>query len=345
MSIKTAITKGVTKLATKVKVKSPTLLVVGGTATLIVAGVVAAIETHKKLDGVIAEHKEKVAALKDIRDGVVVLDEYTTEDYAANHYKKHLTHVYLTTICKLAKVYAPAFLLALAGTLAILSGHKILTKRHLAAVAECMLTKQTLSEYRKRVAEKVGPEAERLMWLGGEKAIITDREIDPKTGEVKETARESIVGDAVPMSWTYIISKGTVNDALYGISDADCRRRLNQLVDIANQYFTRHDQVSLQTMMGHWWKDEYMRKCPETISNGWLYNDQFIREGRDVQRAITYDIKMIDTNPDDRKYAVTFNVQCNIVDSLALEMKKEKDEKREARKGRKVHATIRPAVA
>ena len=342
MNIKNAITKTATRAMTQLKVKSPTLLVVGGTVGAIAAGVIACIETHKKLDGIIAEHKEKVAALKDIRDGVVVLDAYTTEEYAANHYKKHLFHVYLTTICKLGKCYLPAFLLATASVVSILKGHNILQKRHLEAVARALFAERSLSEYRKRVADHVGEEAEKLMYLGGEKAVIKDKEIDPATGEVKETLKEAIVGDQVPLSWTYIVSKETVTDALYGISDGDFKARLRRLVDCGNQYFERHDQISLQTLMAHWWLDEYLRKCPETISNGWLYNDQFVAEGRDPKQAITYEIKMLSSDPDNRKYAITFNVQCNIVDSLALENK----EKREARKmKRKVQGSIRPAVA
>ena len=343
MGFKESICKFGTKVATSFKANSPTIMVIGGTVAIITAGVVAAIETHKKLDGVIAEHKEKVAALKDIRDGVVVLDEYTTEEYAQNHYKKHLTHVYLTTICKLAKVYAPAFILALIGTLSILKGHKILNDRYLAKVAECVLANQTLREYRSRVAGQIGEEAEKQLFLNGEKAIVTNKEIDPNTGEEKDVSKEAMVGPETKMSYTYIISKDTVVDALYGISDADFHRTLRSIINQANQYFTRHDQITLGDFMKHWWKDDYMYSCPETMTNGWMYNEQFIKEGRDVEEAIKYEVKVIDDDPHNRKYAITFtNVQCDVLAARQLEKARNKAEKKMKRK---VHATIRPAVA
>ena len=151
MSFKSKITGLAVKAGKRLQQKCPTLMVVGGVAGLVVAGVLACKETHEQLDNVIAEHKEKVQAIKDIRDGVVVLDEISTEEYAEKKYKKHLLHIYLCTICKLAKVYAPAFLLATASVFSILWGHKIVTKRHLAAVAECYAVRETLNEYRKRV--------------------------------------------------------------------------------------------------------------------------------------------------------------------------------------------------
>ena len=341
MGIQHAICSTASKVWTGIKASSPTILVISGTIGLAAAGVIACIETHKHFDAILAEHRETVKSLKDIRDGVVTIKDCTTEEYAKKYYKKDLTHAWLTTLCKYAKAYAPALIFAALGTVCVLSGHKILSNRHLAAVAEAGLFKQTLSEYRKRVAEAVGDEKEKLLYLGGDKAMISDKEVDPETGEVKETLKEAIVGDEVPLSWTYIISKDTVNDALYGISDNDCMRRLRQIVDNANQYFTRHDQISLHTMMSHWWTDDYMKNCPETSPNGWVYNDQFVAEGRDIQEAIKYDVKVLSADPDNRKYAVTFNVQGNIVNALLAEKKAKKMEK----KARKVHATVRPALA
>ena len=342
MSIKHAICAGASKLWTATKLNSPTILIVSGVTGLVAAGVVACIETNKRFDTIMKEHREQVQALKDIRDGKTIIKEHTTEEYAHKYYRKDLTHAWLMTLFKFAKAYAPALGLGVLGIVAILSGHKIITNRHLAAVAEVGLIKQTLSEYRKRVAEAVGEEREELLYLGGEKGIITDTEIDPETGEEKQVSKEAIVGDEVPLTWTYIVSKDTVNDALYGRSDGDFNRQLALLVRVGNQYFSRHDQISLQTLMGHHWKDEYMRTVPETIDNGWLYNEQFVAEGRDAENPISYKVKVLDSDPNNRRYAVTFNVQCNIVNSLAAEKKA----KRETRKmKRKVHATLRPALA
>lgn len=339
MGFKESICKFGTKVATSFKANSPTIMVIGGTVAVITAGVVAAIETHKKLDSVIAEHKEKVAALKDIRDGVVVLDEYTTEDYAKNHYKKHLTHVYLTTVCKLAKVYAPAFILALIGTLSILKGHKILSDRYVAKVAECVLANQTLREYRSRVAGQIGEEAEKNLFFNGEKKIVTDKEKD-ENGEERGVSREEFVGPNSKMSWTYIVAKDTATAWLLGRSDGDFKRNLETIRQQGNQYFRLHDQVTLFQLMGHWFKDEYMYSNPEVMTWGWKRNQQFEAEGYDSENPIEYTVKLIEDSSNERKYAVTWNVQCDVVGDLVLQKKQKKLEKKV---GRKIHATVRPA--
>lgn len=342
MSIKNAICAGASKLWGAVQVNSPTILVISGSVGLAVAGVVACIETHKKFDAIIAEHREQVQALKDIRDGKVVLKDYSTEEYAKKYYKRNLTHAWLITLCKFAKAYAPALGLGVLSAIAIMSGHKIITNRHLAAIAEVGLVKQTLEEYRKRVADAVGDEREKLLYLGGDKATITDKEVDPITGEEKDVEKEAIVGKRVPLSWTYIVSRDTVNDVLYGRSDGDFRRQLELLVRIGNEYCTRHKKITLHTLMAHHWKDSYMDTVPETIDNGWIFNKDFYAEGRDDQRPIDYEVKVINTDPNNRAYAVTFNVQGNIVNALT----KEKADKKLARKmKRKVQATLRPALA
>ena len=183
MGIKQTLCVTATKLWTGAKVASPTILVVGGTIGLVAAGVIACIETKKKLDGVITEHKTTVAELKDIRDGKKMREGITTEEFKDKHYKKELFHTYCRTIGKLTKAYMWALILGFVSGACIFSGHKILSNRHLAAAAEAVVAKRALDEYRKRVAEKVGDEAERLMYLGGEQALITDKEIDPETGE------------------------------------------------------------------------------------------------------------------------------------------------------------------
>ena len=343
MSIKESIVKFGTKTLNQLKVHSPAILIGGGIVAGVAAGVVACIETHKKLDGVIAEHKEKVAAIKDIRDGVVVLDEYTTEEYATKYYKKHLFEIFLQTICKLGKIYFPAFLLAIASIISILSGAKVLNKRYIAAVAEAVLTKRTFTEYRKRVAGVVGEEAEKLLYVNGEKTIVKDTEIDPETGELKEVLKEAVVGPDDVRSHTYIVSKETVNNGLYGISDADFRRRLQiGCIDPANQYFRMHGQVKLGDFMSHYWKDDYLYQNEEIFSDGWIDNDQFAMEGYDKNEPVTCDVKMINAPNEDRKYAVTFNVQCNVINALALQNSLKKKEKKLKKKA---HATIRPAVA
>lgn len=328
--------------------KAPTIMVVGGTAGLVVSAVLACKETATKLEGILDEHREKVQALKDIRDGVVVLDEYTTEEYAEKHYKKHLTNVYLQTICKLAKAYAPALILALLSVTSILTGHNILNKRHLAAVAECYAVQNTLTEYRKRVKDKLGDEAERLLYAGGEKAFITDEETDEQTGEVKTSSHEGIVGDCEKLPhYTYIVNPETVCSYAYSNSDANFQRLLQAKIRDANTYMNTYDQVVLGDIMRHFWKDEYLRQHPEIFSHGWWKDNPLVDEPLPEIYPIDVTVKMISKPGERREYAVTFErVQGNITMAMDVVKQQQKDDaRREKKLRRNIRATIKEATA
>lgn len=332
MAFKETLTYGARKFSRVMAEKSPTIMVVGGTIGLIAAAVIACKTTATKLDGVLAEHHKKVQSLKDIRDGKVVLDEYTTEEFAEKHYKKQLTGAYFQTVCKMAKAYAPALILAALSTASILTGHNILNKRHLAAVAECYAVQNTLTEYRKRVAGQLGEETEKLLYSGGEKALITDKETDPETGEEVTSTHEGIIGSADKLPhYTYIVSPETVLSYAYSNSDANFQRLLQAKIRDANDYLTRHDQVVLGDIMRHFWKDEYLRSRTEIFDHGWWKDNPLCDPLPDIY-PIDVTVKMISAPNEPRKYAVTFeNVQGNITKAMDV-AKAEKKRERKLRK-------------
>lgn len=348
MGFKENLVHGVKHLGRKVSEKSPTLLIIGGAVGLLAAGVVAAVETHKKLDGIITEHKEKVQALKDIRDGVVVLDEYTTEDYAQNYYKKHLTHVYLSTVCKLFRAYAPALILAALSLTGILTGHKILSARHLAAVAEAYTANETLNQYRKRVAGAIGEEKEKLLFLDADKQLITDNVMDPETGEIKTSSHEGLVGNEHKMSYTYIIEPDNCNSWLYGISDASTRGAVARLVQNANRYLESHSYVILGEVMRHSWHDDYLRDNDEVFRAGWWLDNPYVTNPDGIAQ-VSADVVLVSGPNEPRRYAVTFNCQGDILSAMSKANKDKKEARKQERKERakaRVRASVRqPAYA
>lgn len=326
MGLKESFIYGTKSIGRTLSKNAPTIMVIGGTVAVIAAGVLACKTTATKLNVVLDEHRNKLAELRDIRDGKTPLDsEEAKEIKDDKEYKKYLTSVYFQTICKLAKAYAPALILAALGTTSILTGHKVLSKRCLAAVAECYAAQNTLTEYRKRVAGRIGDEAEKLLYVGGEKQVIEDQEVDPETGEVRATeSHEAIVGGFEKLPhYTYIVSSETVHDWALSNSDANFRRLLENKVRDANTYLTRHDQVVLGDIMRHFWKDDYLRKHTEIFNHGW-WKDNPLCEPLPEVYPINITITMLSAPGQPRKYAVTFeNVQGDI--SRAMDVVKMKD--------------------
>ena len=323
MGIKESFIHGMKKLGRGIKAKSPTILVVSGTVGLVAAGVVAVIKTKDELQAVLDQHRKDVEALKDIRDGKVLLDDGTTpEEYAAKKYKKHLTALYLSLVAKLAKVYALPLLMAALSITAILTGHGILNKWHLTAVAECYSVRETLDEYRKRVAAEVGIDKEKDIFFDRTKEIITEKVTD-ENGEEKEVSREVDMSTGPRLQYTYIVSPETMCSQYDFRWQSNIERQLSMIVSNANSYISRHDQMVLGDIMRHQWKDEYIKKHSEIFTDGWMRNNPLCSEELNDVAPITMDFHRISGPAESPKYAVTFNCQGNIVKALEAQKSKE----------------------
>ena len=326
MSFKSKVTGFAIKAGRRLQQKCPTLMVVGGVAGLVFAGVLACKETHEQLDDVIKEHKEKVAAIKDIRDGKVVLDEISTEEYAEKKYKKHLLHIYLCTICKLAKVYAPAFLLAAASIFSILWGHKIITRRHLAAAAECYALRETISEYRKRVADHVGEETEKRIFNNEETEVVTHKAKD-KDGNETEELRESVVGKGAKRTYCYIASKETIKSDWWDDDEQLMVRKLEQLLmQPANAVFEERGELTIIDCMRAPWERRYLKKYPETRTAGW-WRDNPYAPGLPTVHPVNCHVNRISGPNEPLVLSVTFDAQGDIYAAMALAKAEEKETK------------------
>ena len=341
MSIKESIVHGCKKFGRAVYAKSPTLLVIGGTVGLVIAGVVACKETKEKFDQIVTEHKEQVQLAKDIRDGVVELESSKGLEGDEKAYRKHLAYVYLCTTWKFIKAYFPALLLGGASVAGIFGGFGILNGWHKIAVAECYAYATTLKDYRGRVQDILGFDKEREIFLNAENAIRTDTEVDPETGEETPQSYETLVGKERKGPFSYICDESTMCSFAMYRSDADFRNGLYIKVRTAMEYLSRHDQITLYDLMRHFWNDEYLRKHSETFTHGWWADNPFT-EPLDPICPITYDVKLISEPGQPRRYEVTFYPQGDIVHAMAA--KREQD--RRARKFTKdIRTTVRPAAA
>lgn len=338
MGFKENIIHGAKVFGRKVKAKSPTILVVAGVVGLVGAGIAACKQTSKELNKVLEEHKKDVQALKDIRDGKVVLNDITTEEYAATKYKKHLTHVYLRTVAKLAKVYAVPLLMAALSVTSILTGHGILNKWHLNAVAEVYAVRETLNDYRERVKGKIGDEAEKLLFLDAEKAIVTDKVTD-ENGEEKEESREALVGTgAGDHLYTYEVSEKTMKGFYHFNHPSSVETMLKHLLSSANNQMELHDMFFLADYMRHHWKDEYLAKHPEVFTDGWMRNNPLAAKQIDDVAPIVADLVRVSGPQEPVRYTITFNAQGNIVKAMAANKNKEKMAKK---LGRKIQAVVK----
>lgn len=159
-AIKTAITSKAGRQLLLTQKHSPTILFVGGTIG-VVATVVLACRGTLKLEDVLYENDKKMGMAKHLR-------EENNPNYSDKDYKQDVGVVYVRTVTKIAKIYAPAFVVGVISISALTGSHIILTNRNIGLTAAYAAVEKGFAEYRKRVLDDVGEEKEREYRYGSE---------------------------------------------------------------------------------------------------------------------------------------------------------------------------------
>ena len=169
----------------ELKKHSPEILTAAGIITGIAAAVIACKQTIKATEII----QDAQNSLKDIEDVKTLVEhgeaEYTEED-EANDRKT----IAIQTTVNIAKTYALPVALGVVSITCILASNHILKKRNAALAAAFSALSTDFANYRKRVVDKYGKEADFMLKNGLEKQLVAHQIIDPETGEVKEEQKE-----------------------------------------------------------------------------------------------------------------------------------------------------------
>lgn len=179
MKIKDTIVKTFGKIKFGAIKYSPEILVVAGVVGVVASAVIACKATTK-LDDILEQTKTDVDKIHECVDRTDLMEEYTEEDS-----RKDLAIVYIQTGVKLVKLYAPAVILGALSITSIIGSHYILKKRNVALAAAYATVDKGFKEYRKRVAEKIGDEAEKELRYGIKANIIEETVTDEDGREIK----------------------------------------------------------------------------------------------------------------------------------------------------------------
>lgn len=161
---------------------SPDILVVVGVVG-VVAATVMACKATLKVDEVISAHEKKVKEINETAEDPQYASRYSQEDCETD-----LKTVKVKTAVKLVKLYAPAVIV---GTLAIgciVGSHYILQKRNAGLMAAYTAIDTSFREYRKRVAEKYGEEAEKDIRRGVRRETIIET-VKDENGQEQQVER------------------------------------------------------------------------------------------------------------------------------------------------------------
>lgn len=177
----------VSKAAFGLAKHSPVILVGVGVVG-VVASTVGACIASRKVDGILAQHKDDMARIEEI-------DEYTNEKTGEiiavdEKERKNLKNgIRLKTALEFIKIYGlPALGLILSIT-CILAAHVILRKRNAILTAALASSTKAFDEYRKRVSARFGDEIERQIRYNaepyGEPITVVDMDENGKAHKSK----------------------------------------------------------------------------------------------------------------------------------------------------------------
>ena len=170
---------------------SPTILAVLGSGSIITAGVMACKATLK-LEETVEEKNDDIlsvkASLENAQKEIETNGENAADaqEFIDKHYKKELAKSYLNMGLAVGKLYAPAVAVCAAGVGCIFGSKRIMDKRYSACLAACTTTERLFADYRKRVTEDLGKEADQKYRFGMETTEIDIPELDKKGNPKKD---------------------------------------------------------------------------------------------------------------------------------------------------------------
>lgn len=202
--------KAFAKVSLTLRKHAPEILVVSGTVGLIAAGVLACKETTK-LNDVLAAGEQRLDELGDKMNKIDDLKEkgaVSEEEFTEDDEKKAVVSTWAKNAFDVAKLYAPAIILAVASTSAILGGFGILKARHAAITMAFGEMSAAFTEFKKRTQVAVGDEKYKEILNGVNKEL---KEVVDDTGNT--VVAEVETADPVKDPYTFVWSKETAGDA------------------------------------------------------------------------------------------------------------------------------------
>ena len=165
----------------KVEKHSPEILMGVGVVG-VVTGTVMACRATLKLNDILEEAQETRDKIKEVASNPNYEDKYTEEDA-----KKDLTINYIQTGVKVAKLYAPAVAVGVAGVGCVLASHDIMKKRNVALSAAYLTVDKSFKEYKQRVVDRFGEEVEKEIRYGIKAEEIVETVTDEEGNETTVT--------------------------------------------------------------------------------------------------------------------------------------------------------------
>lgn len=179
-SIITSVKGFASRTSWKIQKHAPEILLVTGIVST-VAAVVSAVKVAPKAKAILEDHKEQMEI---VHKGTDVEVE-----------KKSTIKVYAKTGCELGKAFTPIALFTTGSIVSQICGYKVWSRRFTEATAAYALLAAKFKGYRKRVADRLGDEEERVIYHDLKTKEVTTTTVDENGNTVTKTETVFIADD------------------------------------------------------------------------------------------------------------------------------------------------------
>lgn len=173
----------------QIKKHSPEILIVTGVIGVVTSTVLACRATLKAQD-VVSDLKERLDDIKSTKEDALEEaknDPEFAETLDESVFKKATIVSVASASWKLTKLYLPSVIIGGLSIASIFASNNILRKRNACLAAAYAGLDKSFTEYRKRVTDKLGEEAEKEIRYNMEKKKIEETEVDENGKEKKKT--------------------------------------------------------------------------------------------------------------------------------------------------------------
>lgn len=193
LNIKNSLSNTLGKAGFTIRKHSPEILLAAGVVGVVTSTVLACKATTK-ISGILEDTKKKVDTIHEQKENPDLTEEYTEEDVS-----KDLIITYTQAGLKLTKLYAPAIIIGAASITSILASHNIINKRYAGVSAAYAALDKGYKEYRKRVKEFAGEDAEKMLRYNVKAKEVEETVVDEKG---KEKTKKKMVNVVDPEGYS-----------------------------------------------------------------------------------------------------------------------------------------------
>lgn len=172
---------------------APEAMLVGGIVSGIISGIMLA-RAYKKHEEIITPVVEDLSYALEIveQNENSLLEERTAEEHdlareTISEVKTSIPKIYAEIVGRGIRLYGPSVLMGGMSIYMLLTSHGIMRGRNAAAIAAFSLMEKGFNQYRKRVVEEQGADADERYYFGADERVTSIETVDSETGKKIKT--------------------------------------------------------------------------------------------------------------------------------------------------------------